>query len=476
MITRNVCIHIARELTLKSIFILLLLFCAPSLSLAAASLTQHGITWIFDADYVTGQFVNGDYWVLDPGSGVRITGISPGYTSTPRGMNGSMIDPGGSYEQGYDGFTVYNSSLNVGIGISESTPLTITGNHSLISTISNEVCGDLGGGSHVSFVKTAAVLTILTSAPPANSFRPGAGDGSKKIYNYSQLRFDRLKSLGTGVTTPTKAYIDSYVTDKTRMIWLVHSNDWRARYMRPSDGLENYYYTDEIVAGVLWLHSDTPQEDKINLLINIVQMGLDVYSYIEAGTRWGADGGHFSARQALPVVAGVLLDDQDMYNVGVTLASGLGNEGSQTFYVTQATIDAGVPSEHSPYTSDMIGMPEWMDKSSTRDSSWRADYRDILSGGPYWGAEATSLVLFGAKEVFNRPAFFDYVKRYMAINKGDPDPFGYTVPNQSTILSRGGVWGQSMYDTYFETYKNTDFRGMGQRRLFRNVRVSEVEL
>lgn len=422
-------------------------------------ITQYGISWTLSGNAAVGQFINGDYWVVDPGGGVSITGISPGYTESPRAMNGSMIDPGGSSLQGYDGFISYSASLNVGIGVSGSTPLVITGNHSLISTISNEAPGDFGGGNIVSYVKTAAVLTVLTSAPPANSFRPGAGDGGKTIYNYSQIRIDRLKSLGTGVTTPSLSFMSGYVINKTRMVWLVHSPDWSSRYMRPSDGLDNYYYLDELTLGTLWLHSNTSQSNKVGLLVNLVQMGLDVYSFIEAGTGWGADGGHFPARQMLPVVAGVLLDVSEMYNVGVTHASGLGNEGDQTFYVTQATVDAGVPSGHSPYTSDMIGMPEWMDKSSARDSSWLADYRAISSGAPRWGEEATALALFGAKAVFNRPAFFDYVKRYMAINKGDPDPFGYTVPNQSTLLDRGGAWGQSMYDTYFEAYKNTDFRG-----------------
>jgi len=42
----------------------------------ATEIAQFGITWKFDADYETGQFVNGDWWVVGP---VEITGITNSY-------------------------------------------------------------------------------------------------------------------------------------------------------------------------------------------------------------------------------------------------------------------------------------------------------------------------------------------------------------------------------------------------------------
>lgn len=30
------------------------------------TISQYGITWIFDQDYEYGQFANGDYWVVGP--------------------------------------------------------------------------------------------------------------------------------------------------------------------------------------------------------------------------------------------------------------------------------------------------------------------------------------------------------------------------------------------------------------------------
>jgi hypothetical protein len=58
---------------------------------AAKSLTQFGITWTFDRDYPTGQFANGDYWVVGP---VTITSITPqSTTSGSTTLHGSMINP-----------------------------------------------------------------------------------------------------------------------------------------------------------------------------------------------------------------------------------------------------------------------------------------------------------------------------------------------------------------------------------------------
>ncbi|HEX2101120.1 MAG TPA: hypothetical protein VHF69_10675, partial [Candidatus Synoicihabitans sp.] len=58
---------------------------------AATSVSQFGITWTFDRDYPTGQFANGDYWVVGP---VKITSITPkSTTSNGATMHGTMINP-----------------------------------------------------------------------------------------------------------------------------------------------------------------------------------------------------------------------------------------------------------------------------------------------------------------------------------------------------------------------------------------------
>jgi len=122
-----------------------------------ASLSQFGITWTFGKEYPCGQFANGDWWVVGP---VTVTKISPGLSD---GRNGSMANPIPAHEQGYD-----RRAWNYNPDLSVRTPFMMDANVSLVSTISNP---DTDGRKLIE-LKTAAVLTCLTKAPPAGTFRP----------------------------------------------------------------------------------------------------------------------------------------------------------------------------------------------------------------------------------------------------------------------------------------------------------------
>lgn len=505
-ITRGVYIHIAGELTLKSIPILLLLFCVPSLSLAAASLTQHGITWTFDADYVTGQFVNGDYWVVDPGGGVKIVNINPGFTSSPRDKNGSMVNPS-TAPQGYDGTRDYSSAVNVGVGISAGTPLVLRSGSSLVSTISVDTVAD----SNASYVKTAAVLTCLSSIPPAGSFRPGISGTSKTLHNKNNLNLSSLQKLvvpaGQNVTAATLAAYSNYF----KMVWLDHYHNYTARNMHPVDsGLDNYYFPIKWAEAALMLHLKFTDAEKDELLVNYIQLGIDLYSYLESGSPgWYPNGGHSSGRKWPILFAGIMLDYAPMKNIGQVSGNYLYSEGygpgnppsnykyfsedDQTFYVSQFDIDITnqpiwngstcytgqwCPDlrslSYSPYSLALQGMPEWGIKHSmepqTSNSSWKAKYRTIDSGAPAWAGTALAARLMRAQAYWNHKPYFDYVDRYMAITEGKPDPFGYMVVEENVEGRPVGLVG-TMWDAYRQDYPCPPYT----RRLFRNVRVGEVE-
>ena len=150
---------ILRSTTKKSLWLLLSIpvsfgLCAASAS-AATSVTRSGITWTFDRDYPTGQFVNGDPWVVGP---VKITAISPRSTTASDGatLHGSMINPVINSSQGYDSrmkFNTYAAAKNVG----RSLPLSLPAGTSLMSSESytSKVSGDNPQ------LKTLAILTVL---------------------------------------------------------------------------------------------------------------------------------------------------------------------------------------------------------------------------------------------------------------------------------------------------------------------------
>ena len=129
----------------------------------ATNLSQYGITWIFNGDYTTGQFVNGDYWVIGP---LTINSVSPApYTARTFFFNGSMVNPPNG-SQSYDSRTTYyghpyEPSLSV------SYPVVIPNGSSLVSTISRNQSLDFARPA----LQTAAVLTVLATPPASGSFR-----------------------------------------------------------------------------------------------------------------------------------------------------------------------------------------------------------------------------------------------------------------------------------------------------------------
>lgn len=445
--------------------------------LRTLSLEQHGITWTFAEPVEYGQFVNGDYWVVDPGDGAALVAIDPGHALHPetgRHMNGSMLNPA-TGTQGYDEYQNYDPELNVAIDISPENPLKISGDNSLVSTISNL---EPGGTEHTSYVNTAAVLTVLSSVPPDGSFRPGISAPAKKLHSSDSLDRSLLAQLSYPESKPD---IEAQAAFH-QMVWLTHNGSWTGRYMRPSaSGLSNYYYPGTFSSSALMLHLDYTPEEKEPLLINFVQLGIDIHSYLEAGGKgWPPDGGHSSGRKWPILFAGLLLDDASMKNIGQVSGDYLHSEGygpgnapedylhfgedGQTLYVTQSLVDlTNGPSwdpdtrneGHAPYTAEMIGMPEWAIRYSTHpsksDASWTATYRTIGSGARAWAGTVLAARIMGAVSLWNYDAHFDYVDRYMAISNGDPDPFGYEVPDEQEGSRPGGLVGL-MWDTYRASY------------------------
>jgi hypothetical protein len=484
------------------------------------SITQYGITWTFAESVGYGQFVNGDYWVVDIGNGVKITNISPGDAirpSTTQHMNGSMLNPHAL--QGYDGISFYVPSLNVGVGISSETPLILSGDVSLVSTISNLVITGT-----TSIVKTAAVLTCLSSVPPAGSFRPGISSTTKTLHNINSVNRSRLKSLSCPTTKPD---IATY-TGMLQMVFLDHSASHLSRYIRPTDsGMDNYYYATTFAESALLLNLDYTAAEKESLLINSIQLGIDLYSYIEGGVNewgklgWQPDGGNTNGRKWPIMFAGIMLDYPPMRDIGqksgdYLYANGHGagdwpsdyisfGEDGQTFYVAQSDVDItgntvwvrddsrqygrhlhfdintntftiAVPPQGAtigpwwpdtrnddvnenvlcrPYKSSMIGMPEWGIRYSTdpqqSDASWNSNYRTIRTAAGAWAGVTMAVRIMGYKGQWNHNALFDYTDRYVAITRGQPDPFGFVVDHENTNYPIGGLIA-AIWNTYRSQY------------------------
>ena len=444
-----------------------------------SSVSQYGITWTFDQEYPVGQFVNGDYFVV-ANSDVTIVDIDPpSVLDEGEYHNGSMLNPESG--QGFDsrpsggstGFP-YDHALNVAFGVSTETPLNLVATDSLISSRSKATLGAPGN-----FVHRHAVLTIVAATPRAEAFRPPFVGVDKTLpysnasYTWSDVRTELLQNLTVVGNRPTWASAEPRILQP--FCWWSH--EWNGgRGVAWGDEDPNVQivadYGREIAGHIgtmaLMINSSAPIADKKMTIVGLIQRGIDdwgiyrnarverdpVYSF-----PWNPDGNIFAGHKLPILLAGVLLDDEEMRNVGFIAEKF--HEDGQVWRVAEADVGRALSAGKIPYEEQHVGMPEWGIRHSTNinedDSNWAQAYR----GGhiSYPGITLAPLVM-GLKELYNHDVFFDYMHRYMHIAAGDPCPFGYSVPNESAG-NRGnwdrhwpgnGTWAVAMYDEYWADY------------------------
>lgn len=423
----------------------------------AASLSQYGITWSFDQAYPTGQFANGDWWVVGP---IDIVAISPGtQTIGGRVVHGSMINPGLAHIpqglQGYDselygihGAGTYQPSLNVGLGVSTQFPLTVAPGSSLISSISWTSSSAPQNGSQAN-MKTCAVLTVLAVEPPADAFRPPYSGTDKSIrFRESDLDYGRLALLQP---TPNAPDLEATAARFVRP-WLDHRSTWSARYMHPIDNMPDYGrdFTSLYGTGVLLANTDHTPAEKRNLVVNLVQIGIDFWANVQNGGVWNGTGGQCSGRKFPILFAGRLLGDAQMLALGTSHPSGYFGpnhpnnsehfgEDCQTFYVTETS--PGVWNwGYGNYSSQHDQLPEWGNNHTlfpqNDNSDWNADnYRRCCTANAWVGQTLAARVM-GLVQAWNHPAYFDYVDRYMAIE------------SVGSWTRSWDAWQATMWDTY----------------------------
>ena len=462
---------------------LLLLLGLPNTSLSATSITQYGITWTFSSDCQTGQFVTGDYWIVDSGAGCVLTSVSNNFHI----VDLSTIDYDGSQlnavwteaeiasGQGLDSRVIlYKSEAN----INKKLPFTLTAGNSLLTAISWQP-GDVGEKS-VPLVKRIAVLTCLGTAPSSGDFRPSYASGVKTIYSSAGVTLSKVPSLsptGTGLSN-----ISRQIT-VTSGPWTDLFYGYQSQYLRASDnypeGAYNRYVAATFGAAILSATVDLSNDtDRLTLVRQLVQIGIDYFGILKSGGKWPADGGHQHGYKLPILFAGLMLNDNEMLNIGKEYA------GTDTFaddstlfvieeshmYPNRTVCGANngsppCPKFHSDrqYTIDngvYVGLPEWGVIHSVHpyadDASADAAYR-VINGGPL-AMHALGALIFGLDEEWNNNLFFAYHDRFMS-----SDGLGKKADT---------TFGQTMWELYRHAYRQY----WPTRRLFRNVRVSaEVE-
>ncbi len=457
----------------------------------ASSISQHGITWTFDKKYPCGKFINGDYWVVGPLVVKNVFPLPAG------GRNGSMINPKPSTVwspestviaqgiQAYDsGIAYYNASAGV------TYPVALAANKSLVSTISLTEADKNSKGKYTTNwgsvssahtrLKTAAVLTVLDSVPPAGSFRPPYAGEHKPLYNISQIQNQYANFL----QAPSGSALNYSVPMLERSFerpWILHVLDFNGRRAHPIENMPNYH---EDIGKLL-------SEASIVLLTNIstdrlkagyIQTGIDMYHIATLGI---SDSSYF---EGLVMITGKLLKNSAMMNIARTGSKSQGRTTEKFYYWNQrqSTIKSAVVPAGQTWTGakvffrkqggnseyEHLDPTEW-GKAITGNQEQHEgglkseEYRQAHDSIPHMG-----MIL--AVRILNLTGYWpnhapnDYLTRWMtenyspyynnmkAIAQVKTDLDGKTWWSQQSVPNYSGSMGSEFMNKIWNSYKNTN--------------------
>jgi len=407
------------------------------------NVSEFGITWHFDKAAPVGQFVNGDWYVVGP---VTVLGIDPKplygaevpqreadsvekeRPGEQRLRNGFMVNPPALMKVAYDsGVRNWWDPALV-----QRLPAALQPGDSMVSTISMPKGLKLRaqlrnvierGVDDSSPIRTAAVLTCLSAPQPADAFRPAFCDRRQKIYRARDLKRDLLPKASPTPSLPNPNLIARF----TQRPWV---GTCFFGFEEPVENMPQYALEYGRVSGLsaLLLCTDLNPEQKERLLINFVQIGIDLGGMLRAGhPGWTGFGGHGSGRKLPIVLAGILLNDDELANVNKAYPKVSFGEDEQTAYGDSWTgakvvftghsgIDAATGRgrnlvRHQPWGPyEHLPPAQWSDGEQTSESYRRC----CTSVG--WVGEALALRLLRAERFWNHDPFFDYVDRWMGEN------------------------------------------------------------
>ena len=433
----------------------------------ADSIAIDGITWRFSAPVPVGRFVNGDYYVVGT---VTVVGINPPPTSSP-GRNGSVLNMpvNNSSVSPYDDRV---SSGRYAPQLRVNPPFTMHPGDALISSISVNQIGDYQpwlregeGETPDSPVRTVSVLTCLATAVSADAFRPSYADRTQKIYYAGTMRtglLPRVPKVSHMVDIGT-------ISAHFRRPWLDicffgfdAAVEYQATYGREVGR--------SVGMATLLLMLDFTDAEKEPLLVNIVQYGIDLWGIARSGYfGWEGFGGHGTGRKWPIIFAGIMLGDAAMQTPDKAYPSLRFGEDMQTMYDLGWTGAGVVYAGHQGVWNGkpVSSTPSWGPYENLQPSVWATAFAgdaDYHIGEDYrrcctsiaWVGEALSARMMHAEDLWNHPAFFDYVDRWMTEN----DASAVATIKASTGLDYSADWerqGQawdSFVDDMWAAYRN----------------------
>ncbi|MEM9341211.1 MAG: hypothetical protein AAGA66_20950, partial [Bacteroidota bacterium] len=395
----------------------------------STSAQKGGVTWSFD-EAETGTFIDGSPWVVSDGS-INLTATSP---ESVIGRNGGFVNPTSSFGNGADDrlkFNDYDHQEN--LTSSEKLPRQLTAGESYVHTVSKSA--DAPGDA--SELEEIQVLTILEEVPPQNSFRPPYSGTLKPIYTVSDIQWDNLPSYANTANTPTIEECLSYFSQGP---YIKIKDGFSDRYWHADKNHPGGEYGREIAKNtgkaLMRVMLEGSQEEKQDLVIALIQAGIDCYGAAASGLTWNADGGHNQGAKMLILFAGKMLGSQELLDMANWELSDVFQEDQQVFYIDQAIVDVtngNGEKEWNPderngdakvYEAEDIGRPEWgiryYRSPEKTDMAWYSRYRQVSGSAQF--SHCVAAYLMGVQEEWNHSAWFDYLLNRYYIVESDNDP------------------------------------------------------
>ncbi|WP_299673912.1 hypothetical protein [uncultured Tenacibaculum sp.] len=396
---------------------------------STTSITKGGITWSFD-ETQTGRFLDGSPWIISDGN-IKLTATLP---VSKEGRNGGFVNPDNSFSNGSDDrmkFNDYKHEENV--TSLEKLPINLLPGNSYLQTKSKD--SDAPGDN--SDLEEIQVLTVLDVAPPIESFRPPYSGTLKPIYKKSDIKWSNLLSYTNTANTPSIEECLRYFSGGP---YMKIKTGFADRYWHADANHPNGEYGREIAKNtgkaLIRAMLEGTQSEKEELVIALIQAGIDCYGAAKSGLSWDADGGHNQGAKMLILFAGKMLESQELLEVANWEKTDIFQEDQQAFYINQEAVDISNgngtenwdPDERNgaakKYEVADIGRPEWgirhYRSSKRSDMAWHSRYRQVSGSAQF--SHCVAAYLMDVQKEWNHSAWFDYfLNRYYIVESGN-DP------------------------------------------------------
>ena len=180
-------------------------------------------------------------------------------------------------------------------------------------------------------LRTAAVLTCLNRAPPADAFRPPYAGSHKPIFTTSQLKWDRLPRLPVPWLKNSQGRETGAPPDWAVMERLLERPCIDRVLGGINENCNTYGREFARVHGLatLMLMLDVPQRQKEKVMLGVVQRGIDYYGLMKSGQVWIPDGGINLGRKWVILFAGLMLGEKSFHDLSPW---SLWQEDTDTYY------------------------------------------------------------------------------------------------------------------------------------------------